>query len=216
MRCFSGGRGSGRLDAAESLAPLLRCDPAVPEFSAFRTAAFTIVAAGVAALYYGQIVLVPVALSVLLTFLCTPVVRLFERFRLGRLVSVLTVGVLLYSALAMVLWIIAVQGAALVAALPQYRANIAQKIEDVRGLGLGGALERLQETWKDATRESRKGGPDAASKTAEPLVVTRDTSWSAWNIPGLLGSWVSPLGTLALVAVLVPFMLLERGSLTDR
>ena len=45
----------------------------------------------VAALYFAQDVLIPLALAVLLTFLLTPVVRLFERWRLGRVGSVMMV-----------------------------------------------------------------------------------------------------------------------------
>ena len=49
----------------------------------------TVVVAGViAGLYYGQIVLIPLALAILLSFLLTPAVRLFERLRLGRVLSV--------------------------------------------------------------------------------------------------------------------------------
>ena len=67
----------------------------------------TVVVAGViAGLYYGQIVLIPLALAILLSFLLTPAVRLFERLRLGRVLSVLAVGFIAYALLAVVVWIV--------------------------------------------------------------------------------------------------------------
>ena len=170
----------------------------------------TVVTAGViAALYYGQIVLIPVALAILLSFLLTPVVRLFERLGIGRVVSVLAVGVLTYAVLGAAAWIVTVQGASLIKALPEYRHNIRQKVADVRSFGRGGTIERLQETVEEAT------GPSPAPPAA-PVVVEKDKTWDLWGVPAAVGPWLAPLATAGLVAVLVPFILLERGGLTDR
>ncbi|HET9489081.1 MAG TPA: AI-2E family transporter [Methylomirabilota bacterium] len=175
-----------------------------------RAAAVTVVTAGViAALYYGQIVLIPVALAILLSFLLTPVVRLFERLGIGRVVSVLAVGVLTYAVLGAAAWIVTVQGASLIKALPEYRHNIRQKVADVRSFGRGGTIERLQETVEEAT------GPSPAPPAA-PVVVEKDKTWDLWGVPAAVGPWLAPLATAGLVAVLVPFILLERGGLTDR
>ena len=174
----------------------------------------TVVVAGViAGLYYGQIVLIPLALAILLSFLLTPAVRLFERLRLGRVLSVLAVGFIAYALLAVVVWIVTLQAASLVAALPEYRTNIRQKISDIRGLSRGGSVERLQETIKEATREPE---PPASRDEPEPVVVKPTKTWDIWSVPGMLSPWLASLTTAALVMVLVPFMLLERGRLTDR
>ena len=104
-----------------------------------RAAAVTVVTAGViTGLYYGQIVLIPVALSILLSFLLTPAVRLFERLGLNRVLAVLAVGLVAYTVLAATAWILTLQTASLVEGLPQYRENIREKVADVRGLGRGG------------------------------------------------------------------------------
>jgi predicted PurR-regulated permease PerM len=192
----------------------------VAETSLARAAFATVVAAGViAALYYGQIVLIPAALAVLLAFLLSPLVHVFERLRAGRVGAVLAVGVVAYAALGAAAWTVTMQTAALVAAVPGYRANIRQKIADVRGMGRGGSIERLQDTLKDAAREASEQERAAAPRPppeTERVVVEADRTWDVWALPAMLGSWLSPLGTLGLVAVLVPFMLLERTALTDR
>jgi predicted PurR-regulated permease PerM len=180
-----------------------------------RAAAVTIVTAGViAALYYGQVVFIPLALAILLSFLLTPAVRGFERLGLPRLLSVLAVGALTYAVLGTAAWVLTLQATSLVQQLPQYRANIRQKVADIRGFGRGGAVERLQETLQEAARDSDGGPPARAGR--EPIVVEQERPWNLWGLPAAVGPWLAPLATAGLVAVLVPFMLLERGRLTDR
>lgn len=171
----------------------------VAETPLARAAFATVVAVGViAALYYGQIVLIPAALAVLLTFLLSPLVHVFERLRAGRVGAVLAVGVVAYSALGAAAWTVSMQTAALVAAVPGYRANIQQKIADVRGMGRGGSLERLQETLKDAAREAseqeRAAAPRPPAET-ERVVVEADRTWDVWalvSFHGVRGGRSSP------------------------
>src|SRR5487761_1149039 len=56
----------------------------------------------IAALYLGRVVLIPVTLAMLLSFLLTPLVDLLRRLRLGRVLSVLlTVVLALFAILAL-------------------------------------------------------------------------------------------------------------------
>src|SRR4030095_5265541 len=100
----------------------------------------------ISVLYFGQAVLIPVAFSLLLTFLLSPLVNGLERLRLGRIPSVILVVVLSFSLLAAIGWIVTAQFTALVADLPQYQRNIKQKVVDLRQLGKGGAIEQVQKT----------------------------------------------------------------------
>jgi predicted PurR-regulated permease PerM len=181
--------------------------------------AATVVAAGVIlALSYGQVILIPVALSLFLTFLLAPVVRGLQHIGIGRVAAILLVGLASYAALGGVGWILTRQAASLVRELPQYRANIREKIADIRLLGRGGGIERLQETVQEAAREAEAQTAPAKppAPTRETVVVTEDTGWGVLSVAALLGPWLAPLSMLALVAVLVPFMLLERAFLMDK
>src|SRR5262245_1251506 len=100
----------------------------------------------VAALYWSQVVLIPVALAALLTFLLAPLVSHLERMGLGRLragraIAVVLVVALVFTALGGAAWVIAHQFQALGAELPRYRGNLLRKISDVRGAGHGGLAE---------------------------------------------------------------------------
>ena len=164
-------------------------------------------------LYWGQAVLVPLALALLLTFVLTPPVNWLERW-VGRVPAVLLVVTLVFAVLGLAGWGVARQMNLLVKDLPGYRANIRDKIADIRGAGKGGTVEQLQETL-----EGIKGdlGADTAPKgtTTQPVVVASENAdWMsgfAW-----LGPLVGPLSTAGLVAALVMFMLLERRDLRDR
>lgn len=164
-------------------------------------------------LYWAQAVLVPVALAILLTFVLTPPVASLERW-IGRYAAVLTVVTVLFAVIGLAGWGLARQMDHLADDLPRYRVNILTKIADVRGASKGGSVERLQETIDDITSDLSKS--DAPRGTAaRPFVVASDQV-AGFSAFGWLGPVLGPLGTAALVLVLVIFMLLERRSLRDR
>lgn len=165
----------------------------------------------VAVLYWAQAVLVPFALAILLTFVLTPPVNWLERW-VGRVPGVLLAATLVFAALGVAGWVLTRQMHSLAADLPGYRANIQQKIADVRGASRGGAVEKLLEMVQDITTDL---GPAPQGAVLQPIVVASSpaTGFSgfAW-----LGPIVRPLGTAGFVAALVIFMLLERRDLRDR
>ena len=167
----------------------------------------------VAVLYAAQAVLMPLALALLLTFILTPPVTWLER-RVGRGPAVLVVVILVFSLLGLAGWGLTRQAQNLVADLPTYRANIREKIADVRGAGQGGPVEQLQETIDDLKGDLGTGPEAPRGTAARPVVVTPEAATgSAFS---WLGPVVGPLGTAGLVIVLVMFMLLERRDLRDR
>jgi predicted PurR-regulated permease PerM len=92
-----------------------------------------IIALVVAALYWLQAVLIPVALAVLLTFLLSPVVGTLQRRGLGRVPSVLVTVVLALSVLGGLGWTLTRQVVSLADELPQYSLNIHRRIADFPG-----------------------------------------------------------------------------------
>ena len=81
----------------------------------------------IACLHWGQTVLMPVAMALLLTFLLQPVVVLFQRTGLSRLLSVLLVVVVTGIVFAGMGWVVGTQLTGLTYDLghsPQYRAHM--------------------------------------------------------------------------------------------
>ncbi len=194
----------------------------------------------VAALYFAREVLVPLALAMLLSFLLAPLVTWLERRRLPRALAVATVVSLLFSVLAILTWVVAIQVEDLAQRLPQYKDNIIEKVRAVRG-GNDGALGKAAKTIeevKQAVDHPTTQSTEAAQNTeaAAPLpppptelhagpvastqpVVVRVVAEPAPPLQTLgtyLGTAVDPLATAGIVLVFVIFMLLQREDLRDR
>ncbi len=167
----------------------------------------------VAVLYWAQAVIVPVALALLLTFVLTPVVAPLQR-RLGGVAAVLLVVAVTFTSFGVAGWAVTTQLTSLIQELPTYQRNVRQKIRDVRWMGKGGPVETLQETVDSIETELGNGAPHGT--TGKPVVVEAAPVATLWGLPTVVGAWLEPLATAALVMAFVIFMLLERQDLRNR
>ena len=171
----------------------------------------------IASLYWAQTILIPIALSILLTFLLSPVIGGLERLGLRRVPSVIFIVVLTFSLLATIGWITALQFTSLAKELPKYQGNIKQKIADVRAAGKGGNLEQVQKTVEEIKGEIQKGEERAKGKqNPRPVVVEAEQSSTFWPVPITIGPLVERLASAGLAIVLVIFMLIRREDLLNR
>jgi predicted PurR-regulated permease PerM len=165
----------------------------------------------IASLYWAQAVLIPVALSILVTFLLNPVVTMLQHRGLRRAPAAVLVVVLVSVTLAAIGWGIASQMSSLAHELPKYRENIKDKIGDFHRAGNGGAIEQVKDAVAMVTRELKKDEQPTA-KLKEPMAVVVESDFLMSRVPSVLGL----LTHAGLVFVLVTFMLIERGHLLDR
>ena len=171
----------------------------------------------IASLYWGQAVLIPVALAILLTFLLSPVADTLERIALKRLPSVIVVVVLTFSLLGGIGWIVTLQFVSLANELPKYKGNIKQKIADVRGAGKGGALEKVQKTVEEVKSEMQKGSePTKAKDQRRPVIVQAMESFAFWPDEVAAEPMAETFARAGLVIVLVILMLIQREELRER
>jgi len=183
----------------------------------------------VAALYFGRSVLVPIALATLITFLLSRLVSRLERW-IGRIAAVLVTVIAMFTIFAAASWVIGRQVIDLADKLPDYQANIVTKIRSLK-LPAAGPLARLSASVHVLQKELVAPSPapstdrvrsDSSTRTplpmASPMPVKVIEGRSA--IPQLmqetLSAILSPLGTAALVLLLVIFMLLKREDLRGR
>lgn len=171
----------------------------------------------IASLYWAQAVLIPIAVSVLLTFLLTPVADSLERLGLGRVFSVILIVILAFSFLAAVGWIVTLQLTSIANELPTYSQNMKRKIADIRGAGKGGALEKVQKTAEEVKKELEKKD-EAARVQPKPreVVVQGEQSSTFWPLPLDIAPVFERLASGGLAIVLVIFMLVQREDLRNR
>src|SRR6202162_5154273 len=165
----------------------------------------------VAGLYWLQGVLIPLALTVLLTFLLSPVVGTLQRRRLGRIPAGLRPVLLALSILGGVGWTLTRQLVTLADELPQYSLNIQHRIADLRGASKGGSVEKVQKTVEDVVGQIQKTDKLGVTRQ-KPVAVVLEAPSILVHLPTLLQA----LASAGVVTVLVIFMLLERRELRDR
>src|SRR5437016_3745604 len=95
----------------------------------------------VAALYFGRAVFVPIALATLITFLLSRLVTRLERW-IGRIAAILVTVTVMFAIFAAASWGISRQLIDLADKLPNYQANIAEKIRSLR-IPAAGPLARF-------------------------------------------------------------------------
>jgi predicted PurR-regulated permease PerM len=165
----------------------------------------------VATLYWAEMIFIPLALAVLLTFILSPLVTLLQRRGLPRVLSALLVVLLALLILDGAGTGLVLQVRRLAGELPQYQDNIARKVAGVRMLGGGTWLQNLQDTFHQVLGET---GPQS-QPAQQPVPVSVQTSGFS-QYESFIGPTATFLAVAGLVVVLVIFMLIKREDMRNR
>jgi predicted PurR-regulated permease PerM len=191
---------------------------------------FTLFAAVVviATLYFARVMLVPLALAVLFTFVLTPLVSLLERIYLPRFLAVFLVVVLAAAGLGIAGWTVANQLIDVTNQLPSYKSNIKTKIDSIRSpkssSRFDNAANAVKEIGKEITETSADTAENASAKAsaktkaavAPPKPAPVQVYQPASNPLESFNSVITPLGSAIIVVVLTIFMLAGREDLRNR
>ncbi|WP_042299315.1 AI-2E family transporter [Paraburkholderia kururiensis] len=183
-------------------------------------------AAVVSGLYLGRAVLIPITLSVLLSFLLAPLVNMLRRVRLGQFASILVAVFFALAALLGVGTLIGAQVVQLAADLPQYQVAIERKIETVQEKTVrradvlaSKAASTLQRLAPSRPRPPQGFGSRVARSAAGnpiPVEVHEPEPTPMQLVRRAFSPVVAPLETTFIVLVVTIFILLQREDLRDR
>lgn len=177
----------------------------------------------VSGLYFGREVLVPFALAALLTFMFAPLVTRLQRW-IGRIGAVMLVVLMIFAATGGAGWVLTRQAVDLANKLPDYKENIRVKLQAFK-VPSNGSFSKVSQTVEELKKDL-PGAPEEESQlkstaekrnTQKPMkveVVEDDNKLAL--IQGFIAPVVGPLGTAALVILLLIFMLLQREDLANR
>jgi predicted PurR-regulated permease PerM len=198
----------------------------VPEIRSLLSLA--VAAVVVAALYFGQDVLIPITLAVLLSFVLSPLVDLLQRIGLWRAPSVILSVLAALGVMALVGTLIASQAASLTANAPSYARTIEAKVQGVRSF----AVDRLASVTREiggrrAAEAVVPAVPAAGTPLGSPvltpgerrpvLVEVAEPQTSPFVIARtILEPILGPLETTVIVLVVAIFVLLQKEDLRDR
>lgn len=176
----------------------------------------------IAALRLGQEVLLPLAVSILISFALAPLVSWLVRIGVSRLISVLLVMMTVFALIGGLGMLVATQVRGLSGELPRFQTTIKGKISDLgeqmRGPGfMDRAFEMVGSVQKEVEAAVGSNEPAAVAQERPPRVEVVPAPMSpidtavAWLVPAL-----EPLATTGIVLVFVFIILLDRSDLRDR
>jgi len=173
-------------------------------------------------LYWARVVLIPVALSILLTFLLAPAVGWLQRAGLGRALAVVLVTLVALAAGVLVTWSVTRQITSLVDTYPRYEQNINAKIATLRSRGREGLVDKVQIVAQRITNQLDQApvvevpAPKGAERPQAVKIVEEEGPFGLSDIWSVAGPMLEPLANAGLVLVLMIFMLINREDLRDR
>lgn len=179
------------------------------------------IALGILGLYFGQSLLIPLALAALLAFVLNPLVSWLRRWSVPRGLAVGVVITITLALLAGAAFLTAQQVSELGRELPTHRQNIQKKLRDLRpALVPSGATREVARLMGmvEGEFDAAKEGLTLSDKkpTARVTRVAVETERPSPITLELLSSVGVQLATAALVVILLVFMLLQRRELRDR
>lgn len=173
-------------------------------------------------LYWARVVLIPVALAILLTFLLAPAVTLLQRAGIGRALAVVLVTLVALAAGVGVTWSVTRQITSLVDTYPRYEPNINAKIATLRARGREGLVDKVQLVAQRIANQLDQAPvvdaprPDGGERPQPVKIVEEEGPFGLSDIWSVAGPMLEPLANAGLVLVLMIFMLINREDLRDR
>jgi predicted PurR-regulated permease PerM len=119
-----------------------------------------------AMLYFGQEVLVPLALAVLFSFLLAPLVARLERLGLGRVLSALLVVLVTLAIIGAIGWTVERRFVQIVDKLPDYRDAVRTKF--ARMTRSGGVVEKVREEIKQTIAQTQPATGSTTQSATQP------------------------------------------------
>lgn len=158
-------------------------------------------------------VVLPLALGLILAFLLTPTVRLFDRLRLPRFVGVALTLSLALGAVGAVGYVTWAQFAELSTQVTQYTSSMRKKVGQLK-LSNDAVLSQLTRTVDKVTEQLDEDLADY--RRAQPVRVVPQRATPMERLQNSLAGLFEPLASTFIVLVLVTFMLGQREDLRDR
>lgn len=163
-------------------------------------------------LYTGKAVLLPLALGIVLAFILTPLVRVFDRMRLPRFAGVALTVLIAFSVVGGMSYVVFDQFAELSTEITQYTSSMRRKVGQLR-LGNDAALRQFTRTM-DRVTEQFYNDPD--ERNAEPVRVVPQKVSPMVRLREATTAVFEPLASAFIVFVLVTFLLGQREDLRER
>jgi predicted PurR-regulated permease PerM len=193
--------------------------PRSTEFS--RVEPYLVLAVTVLILYFARELLIPFAFALTLAFLLAPAVSRLECRRVPRVLAVAITGILAFTLLSGVGYVVARQLLNVARSLPEYRLNIQKKLASVHssaGQSFGDAVKAIDDISGDFAKGPDRSTSDSQqpSTQIQPVRVIDPGRTQLQSATELLMRFLRPIGTLGVVIVFTIYLLMKREDLRHR
>jgi predicted PurR-regulated permease PerM len=193
--------------------------PRSTEFS--RVGPFLVLAVTVLILYFARELLVPFAFALTLSFLLAPAVTRLEAQRVPRVVAVALTGIIAFTIISGVGYVVARQLLDVASNLPAYRLSIQQKMASVHSTteqSMHKAFIAIEEISGDLATTAGTDNPTAQQPISQvqPVRVIDPSHTQLQSTTELLMGFLRPIGTLGVVIVFTIYLLMKREDLRHR
>lgn len=172
-------------------------------------------------LYYGQPILIPIVLAILLTFLLAPCVRALQSLRVPKSAAIITVVIIAFAILIATTALLATSLTNLASDLPRYESNLREKARSLKiATSSGGPIEKAANVLKDLQVELQQ--PQNTSLTNggsnKPIPVEiRETNFGPLDpVITAVAILIHPLTQFGIVLLMVVLILFNREDLRNR
>jgi len=179
-------------------------------------------------LFFGKVVLIPIAVGALLTFVLAPVVIRLQRWHFPKPAAIITTVALAFALISFVGWLVTTQTISLLEQVPQYEQTLRAKVKQLRGVRepgtfrrAGEVVQRLQKDLEAAPTNTQPttdlaGAAESDKPKPVPVEIQKEKSNVMTLLGRVAGSFLGVLGTAVIVAVFVITMLFQREDLRER
>ncbi len=173
-----------------------------------------------AILYYGQQILIPIVLAILLSLLLTPCVRALQKIRVPKSAAIVSVVLIAFALLFTMTAVLATSLTNLAGDLPQYESNLREKARSLKFATSGGdTIEKAANVLKDLQTELQQPQQSLTSFTSSKpiLVEIREPNFGPLDpVISAVAILIHPLTQLGIVILMVVLILFNREDLRSR
>jgi predicted PurR-regulated permease PerM len=173
-----------------------------------------------AVLYYGQQILIPIVLAILLSLLLAPCVKALQKLRVPKSAAIITVVCIAFALLFAMTAVLATSLTNLAGDLPRYESNLREKARSLKFATSGGdTIEKAANVLKDLQTELQQPQQSLTSFTSSKpiLVEIREPNFGPLDpVISAVAILIHPMTQLGIVILMVVLILFNREDFRNR
>ncbi|MDO8352467.1 MAG: AI-2E family transporter [Aestuariivirga sp.] len=173
-----------------------------------------------AILYFGQSILIPIVLAILLSLLLAPCVKLLQKLRIPKSAAIISVVCIAFAILFAMTAVLATSLTRLAGDLPQYESNLREKARSLKfATSGGGTIEKAANVLKDLQVELQQPQQSlTTSNSNKPIPVEiRETNFGPLDpVITAVAILIHPMTQFGIVLLMVVLILFNREDLRNR